>query len=47
MTHPLTLDADLRFHRSEQRFRGSLPKTPGEPMRVQPSRARKPADENA
>jgi hypothetical protein len=43
MTLPLTLIRDLRFCRSEQRFRVSRPEGVDEPMRVQPSRARKPA----
>ena len=43
MTHPPTLIPDLRFTAVNSAFGFRTPKMPGEPMRVQPSRARKPA----
>jgi hypothetical protein len=37
---------DLHVRGCEQRFRVPLPEEPGEPMRVQPNRAKRPTSEN-
>jgi len=45
-THRLALDRHLGFGRSEQRYEFLSPAMPGDPMRVQPSRAKRPTSEN-
>jgi hypothetical protein len=46
-TRPLTLPPDLAFTALNSAFEFRSPTMPGEPMRVQPSRAKKPADDPA